>query len=186
MSPGCDRVRRVSFLLVMLCFSRVALAAHYDHPTKGYSIDYPDSWHRNTRFSSEAPLTLTNFDEYLHGGVLPPGGVEITMLALSPTLDENVMLVPDTQAMNVKRYTQSIEHRDVLRAEYDSEAGRVVYHITSVCIRVGGKLFRIMIEHEHQRPDEEETAATERVLAQIIGSLKTTGAQGSTHIDAPR
>jgi hypothetical protein len=154
---------------------RAVLAAHYEHPTKGYTIEYPDSWNRNTRMSPDEPLTLTNFPagEYLRGGVLPPGGVEITMLALPSTMDENFLLVPYEHTTNVKRSVRSVGHRGILRADYDLLLpGSRTQRITSVCFREKDKLFRIMVSYERPQPHKDQIQAVDAALTEIVRSLQ--------------
>ncbi|MFI5398394.1 MAG: hypothetical protein ACHQ9S_22910 [Candidatus Binatia bacterium] len=148
------------------------------HPKLGYSLDYPDSWNVDwTLIGYDGPLEITNFPAggYLHGGLLPPGGIDINVQLFPGTMDENDLLVRGAAAAgNVTRSVQAINHRGVLRADYDFHfTDSVTYRGTSFVVHVGDKLFTILVSYEHTPPSEQDKATGEAALSQIVTSLAT-------------
>ena len=156
------------------------LAAHVTVPKAGFSLDYPDPWQVNTHILAlDGPLFLTNFPpgEYRHGGHLPPGGIEINVLALPATEDEDRILVPGVPASSSKvtKSTQTIATRPVRRADFDFHFDdRTTYPATSLVVRMPAKVFRILVTYEHV-PSAQDKAGVEAALSQIVSSLSTSG-----------
>ncbi len=60
---GLRKMSAISyFVALLLVWPPLAFAAHFTHPTQGYSLDYPDSWHIDqAALDAGAPLLLTKF-----------------------------------------------------------------------------------------------------------------------------
>jgi hypothetical protein len=168
-----------SVVLLLLSVPQVTSAAHFVHPKAGYSLDYPDGWNVNRQMIDyDGPLVLTTFPAggYIHSGFLPPGGIDINVQVFPSTTDQDLVLMRGSgaTATNVTRSVQDINHRRVLRADYDSHSmPPATYRTTSACVRVKDKLFTILIQYEHTPPGSRDTARGEAALAQIVSSLST-------------
>jgi hypothetical protein len=168
-------------LVFLVLLSRFAFAAHFVDPKKHWSLNYPDSWHiQQALLDAGGPLVLTTFPsgKYLHGGLLPPGAMEVNIRDFPASTDENAIIIssPPDGVSNVRRSVEVIGGRGVLRADYDWTDDQVAkWHVTSVAVRVGGRLFLILLTYERRQPSPKETAIGEQALSQIVSSLSTEG-----------
>jgi len=156
------------------------LAEHFVHPTKGYTLDYPDKWNVDWKLIGfNGPLVLTTFPAggYHHSGLLPAGGIEINIQVFRVSaVDENKLLLvggPET-ATNVTRSVQVINHRDVSRADYDLHfTDSVTYPATELVVHVNEKVFKILIMYERSPLDPKDRAIGEAALVEIVASVST-------------
>ncbi len=163
--------------ILSLMLPQVVSAGRYEHPAQGFRVEYPDTWTLNTRMPSDGPMLLTNFPEYRRGGLLPEGGIEITVVSFPAGEDENAILIPQHDAVHVNRTSTSVADRTVLRADYDVPAPYPVratpYRATSITLRADDKLIRIVVQYEHAQPSDKERAEVEKVLTTLITSVTT-------------
>lgn len=155
---------------------RAAVAAHFVHPTAGYALDYPDSWHVDqAMLDVQGPLFLNNFPagQYLRGGHLPPHGIIIEVLPYPEATDVDMVLVPArASSSNVKRAAGGVAPLGTVRVDYDFAFDeRTTYPTTSIALLAGGKLFILQMMYEQRTPTKEERDIGEAALSQIASSL---------------
>ena len=151
---GCGRTSRlyrstVLSLLLLALAVRPAGAAQVTHPTEGYTVTYPDNWFANNR--GPGPIMLENVpaEAYLHGGILPEGGANITIQVLPPETDEYAKLDQFAfGSQNVHRSSR-LDHPPARLDHTFKLDSDIVYKSVSIAVRSGGKLTNWSVKSPH-------------------------------------
>ena len=162
----------LSLAAFVLFVPQPANAARFTHPTLGYSLAYPDTWHAGF-IPPPGGLTLTSFPEYQHGGVIPPGGVDIHVLLLSPDQTN------DTAINDLTRYDRVAARKTVLMHGVPAERLDWAEQLSSehnenwvaIAVRIGGKQFLCFLSYWANDP---KAARWEQVFDDVIASVLVT------------
>jgi hypothetical protein len=143
------------------------------HP-QGYSITCPEGWSCWAASGADGPLVLTN-KPYLHGGVLPAGGAEITVRQLPPG-ETTATALDSLHGEKSRRSKTSVKGGgEALRLEQDEDlhVPGEQYKYISVAAGIGGKAFLTRLTyHAGDRHADEFEKVLQRVVDSITSSEK--------------
>ena len=162
-------------LLGMLALASPARseAAEFVHPTLGYRLWYPDDWVVDQKLLDlGGPFWVASVrpEDYVHGGILPPGGADISVEPLSGVQDEDTALNRlSTEGQPVRRQ-QTLAGRSVRRLEFRYKRGsNVELQRVAVAARIGERVFLFTLAY---RTEARRGTDWERVLSHMIESAK--------------
>jgi len=145
-----------------------------------FSFEYPDSWSVDQALlDADGPVVIASFpvSARSHSGALPAGGIEVTIRNFPGTVDDNALLVPSrTRSIDVSRSVQTANHRGMLRADYAFQfSEQATYRATSGVVRIGDRVFSILVLYEQRTPSSSDVRTGEAALNGIVSTLVVGG-----------
>lgn len=152
---------------------RAAFGETFTHPVEGYAVEVPDGWHIDQKvLELGGPLMVSNVppEDYLHGGLLPPGGADITVRVLSDS-DEAKALASLRKDQKVDSSEIDVDGQKVPEIAYGFDVGRA-YTKVATARKVGDRVFLFQLVYA----DEGATPGQFRkTLQEMIRSIKRKG-----------
>jgi hypothetical protein len=153
--------------LFVSLFCLAASAGQFASP-EGYTVSYPDSWWPR---QIEGLLEISNHDPqtFAHGA-MQSGDASITIRTLDAKQDVATVLADQTKtAMKVQRTSRyALNGKQIERVDYQLNSD---YEGVSICVRVGGKVFLLVLSFP---PSPSTKKAAVSVLEQLASSLSVT------------
>jgi hypothetical protein len=163
----------VAALLGWLGWHGQAFAESFTHPEEGYTVEVPEGWHIDRQvLELGGPLMVSNVppESYLHGGLLPPGGADITVRVLSDT-DEAKALASLRRDQKVDSSDIDLEGRKIPEIAYGFDVGRAYTKVASA-VKTSDRvlLFQLVYADEGATPGQ-----FRKTLHEMIRSAKGKG-----------
>jgi hypothetical protein len=152
---------------------QAALGATFTHPAEGYTVAVPDGWHVDEKLLElDGPLILSNVapEEYLHGGLLPPGGADITIRVVADT-DETKALGSLRKDQKVDSSDIDVGGRKVPEITYGFDVGKP-YTKVATAFKIEGRVFLFQLVYADEGANPKEFRKT---FHEVVRSVRGKG-----------
>jgi hypothetical protein len=162
------RIICFSSALCVVAVAESAQAAQFQHPRLGYSLTYPDNWHR---YLVGDVLVLTSFDGSLPGGLVPEGGAYINVQVRGVEESDDKLLDELERHIPGSRAQETINGKVSPRLEQTYDLGPNEYTRVAIPRRIGGKHLLFILKYYRGDPS---ARAWQEIFRGVIASVTVT------------